>query len=168
MAFCKACGRQLEDGTKFCGSCGAAVEENINNGTNNTNNNGYTFTDTTSSYDPNDIEQNKVVCGISYISILFFLPLVACPNSRFGKFHANQALILLIAWAILGTAGGVCTGVIGALPFIPDFIKHTANALIGVITGFGPTAGMVFGLVNALNGKAREIPLIGKFNLINK
>ena len=44
-----------------------------------------------------DIENNKIISGLSYLGILFFLPLVAAPNSRFGKFHANQSLVLLIS-----------------------------------------------------------------------
>lgn len=166
MAFCRACGSHLDDNTKFCGNCGAPVEPEFTSGAAQQNNQTYKFTDTTGSYDRADIEQNKVVCAISYISILFFLPLVACPNSKFGKFHANQALILLIASAIIGTVGTICNGVIEFIPFIPDFIRGISAALIGLITGIGPLAGMVFGIVNAAEGKAKELPLIGKFKLI--
>ena len=54
-------------------------------------------TDYTSRMDPNDILQNKTLCGLAYVfPILFFLPLVSCPNSKFGRFHANQALLLFL------------------------------------------------------------------------
>ena len=173
MAFCPSCGSKLDDGTKFCPSCGAAQAADTynTNATGNTDANqtqGINITDTTSSYDKADIEKNKVLCAVSYISILFFLPLVACPESRFGKFHANQALILLIASAILSVAGGIVTQVWWALPFIPDFIKNITGSLLSFIFWAAPTAGMVFGIVSAAQGKARELPLIGKFNLINK
>ncbi len=174
MAFCASCGSKLEDGTKFCPSCGAAqaagtYSTNTTGNTADTNQaQGIKITDTTSSYDNNDIEKNKVLCAVSYISILFFLPLVACPESRFGKFHANQALILLIASIILGTAGGIVTQIWWALPLIPDFIKNITGSLLSFIFSAAPVAGMVFGIVSAAQGKAREIPLIGKFNLINK
>lgn len=173
MAFCPSCGSKLDDGTKFCPSCGAAQAADTYN-TNTTGNTyanqtqGINITDTTSSYDKADIEKNKVLCAVSYISILFFLPLVACPESRFGKFHANQALILLIASAILSVAGGIVTQVWWVLPFIPDFIKNITGSLLSFIFWAAPTAGMIFGIVNAAQGKARELPLIGKFNLINK
>lgn len=45
-------------------------------------------------YTPEDIEKNKTIAGLSYF--LFFLPLIACPESGYAKFHANQSLILLI------------------------------------------------------------------------
>ena len=129
---------------------------------------GIKVTDTTSSYDKNDIEKNKVLCAVSYISILFFLPLVACPESRFGKFHANQALILLIASVILGAAGGALYTILWALPLIPNFIKTLVDTALDIVLWAAPVAGMIFGIVNAAQGKAKEIPLIGKFNLINK
>ncbi len=169
MAFCPSCGSKLDDGTKFCPSCGA-VQENANtNSTNNTTQNqGINITDCTGSFDKEDIEKNKVLCAVAYINILFFLPLVAAPESRFGKFHANQALILLIASAIISVAGSIITNVWYALPFIPDFIKATVGAALGLVFWAGPVAGMIFGIVNAAQGKAKELPLIGKYNLINK
>lgn len=174
MAFCASCGSKLEDGTKFCPSCGAAqaagtYNTNTANSTNNTNQaQGIKITDTTGSYDKNDIEKNKVICAVSYVYILFFLPLVVCPESRFGKFHANQALILLIASVILGTAGSIMYTLLWALPLVPNFIKSIVDTVLDVVLWAGPVAGMIFGIVNAAQGKAREIPFIGKFNLINK
>lgn len=174
MAFCPSCGSKLDDGTKFCASCGAAQAENTytnantNNTSGNTQNQGINIVDSTSKFDKDDIEKNKILCAASYISILFFLPLVACPESRFGKFHANQALILLIASAIIGTAGSVITQIWWALPLIPDFIKTIVGSVLGFVLWAAPVAGMVFGIVTAAQGNAKELPLIGKFNLINK
>lgn len=170
MAFCPSCGSKLDDGTKFCPSCGAAQAENTNTYTNNANNTtqnqGINIVDSTSSFDANDIEKNKVLCAVSYISILFFLPLVACPESRFGKFHANQALILLIASTILGAAGGIITQIWWSFPFLPDFIKTTVGSVLSLVLWAAPVAGMIFGIVNAAQGKAKELPFIGKFSLI--
>ena len=45
-------------------------------------------------FDPADIEKNKLMTGLAYL--LFFLPLLACPKSKFAKFHANQGLLLFI------------------------------------------------------------------------
>lgn len=100
-------------------------------------------------FDQADIEKNKTMAGLAYI--IFFLPLVACPDSPFGRFHANQGLVLLI----LGVAGSIILTIIPVLgwivlPFFSLFI------LVLVIVG----------LVNGLGGKAKELPLIGKFRLI--
>jgi len=39
------------------------------------------------SYTAEDIEKNKTMAGLSYF--IFFLPLIACPDSKYAKFHAN-------------------------------------------------------------------------------
>jgi len=100
-------------------------------------------------FDQADIEKNKTIAGLGII--IFFLPLVACPESRYGRFFANQGLLLFI----LSVAGSI---ILTMIPFIgwvllPFF--SIAILILGII-----------GLVNGLSGKAKEIPLIGKFRLL--
>ncbi len=99
--------------------------------------------------DPGDIEQNKTMAGLAYI--LFFLPLLACPDSQFGKFHANQALLLLL----LGFGGSI---VLTVIPII--------GWLLLPIFALGVLVLAIIGLLNGFNGKVKELPLIGKFRLI--
>ncbi|MGN0618336.1 MAG: zinc-ribbon domain-containing protein [Ruminiclostridium sp.] len=179
MAFCKNCGRNLNPDEKFCPGCGAPVggaEEQCfstgtdsNTGAGNSGNTGYSG-DRTAEYDPGDIEANKVVCGISYLGILFFLPLIACPNSRFGKFHANQALLVLILMVAGGFIANVIGMICGAFWAIPALgaIMNVVSGVVSAVCGIVPFAAFIFGLVNALCGKAAELPIIGKINLINK
>ena len=52
-------------------------------------------------FDQNDVEQNKTIVLLTavlqiFIGILFFLPLVCCQGSAYGKFYANQGLLLLL------------------------------------------------------------------------
>jgi uncharacterized membrane protein len=96
-----------------------------------------------------DIEKNKVMAGLSYF--IFFLPLIACPDSRFGKFHANQGLILLI----FSVAGNI---ILSIIPIIGWIILPLFEILILV---FG-----IMGLINGFGGKAKSIPLIGNFTII--
>lgn len=89
------------------------------------------------------------MAGLSYL--LFFLPLVACPESRYARFHANQSLILLI----VSIAGNIILGMIPIVGWIllPFFgIAVLVFAVLGMVNGFG--------------GKARRLPLIGGFELI--
>jgi len=102
-------------------------------------------------FDPADIEKNKVMAGLAYL--LFFLPLITDSNSKFGRFHANQGLLLLI----LFVANSIITPIL-------------AVVLIGLLTGpviyiFGIVIG-IMGMVNAFNGKAKRLPIIGRFDLI--
>lgn len=96
-----------------------------------------------------DIQSNKVVSALAYI--LFFLPLIICADSSFGKFHANQGLLLLIT----GIAGNIILGIVPVVGWVlmPFF------SLVVFIVG-------VMGLVNTLQGKAKELPVIGKYKIL--
>jgi uncharacterized membrane protein len=107
-----------------------------------------TYTQETT-YTTDDIEKNKTIAGLSYL--IFFLPLVVCPESKFGKFHANQALVLLIA----GIAGNV---VLGLIPIIGWMLMPVYGLFILVLG--------IMGLINGFGGKAKRLPFIGKFTII--
>lgn len=100
-------------------------------------------------FDPQDIEKNKTMAGLSYI--IFFLPLLVCPESKFGKFHANQALILLL----VGIVGNIILG------FIPIIGWLLLPLFVVAVLIFG-----IMGLVNGLGGKAKQLPIIGKYTII--
>lgn len=104
---------------------------------------------TTETFDPADIEKNKTIAGITYL--IFFLPLLACPESRYARFHANQSLILFI----LSIVGSI---VFNLIPYI-GWILYPFFAL-GVFVLF------IIGLLNGLGGKAKELPLIGGLRLL--
>lgn len=105
--------------------------------------------DVTSSFAPDDMNANKLYAMLAAIPILFWLPLVACPASAYGKHCANQGLILLI----LGVVVSVVSAIIGIIPIL--------GAIIGWILGLVPFAGFLLLFVSALQGKARKLPIIG-------
>lgn len=96
-----------------------------------------------------DIQQNKTMAGLAYI--LFFLPLIATPDSKFAKFHANQGLILLI----LAVVGNI---VLGMIPII-GWVLIPPFSLFILILG-------IMGLINGFGGKVKRLPLIGNFTII--
>jgi len=101
------------------------------------------------SYTTEDIEKGKTMAGLSYL--IFFLPLVVCPESRYAKFHANQALLLLIT----GIAGNVILGIIPVIGW-----------MLMPVFGLGVLALGIMGLINGFGGKAKRLPLIGKFSIL--
>jgi uncharacterized membrane protein len=101
-------------------------------------------------FDPGDIEKNKTMAGLAYI--IFFLPLLACPDSQFGRFHANQALLLFI----LGFGGSL---ILSLIPIIGWVILPVFALGVFVLA--------IIGLVNGFGGKGKELPLIGKFRILN-
>ena len=152
MLTCKQCGTQVEDGVMNCTNCGASIEAPVQqnqpidlsekfNDFNNT-------ADTTSEYDAQDIEKNKVMAVLAYI--LFFIPLLAAKDSKFARFHTNQGLVLFL--------GGIIASVVAAIPVIGWIIAPIAGLVITVLA--------VIGIINALGGKAKELPIIGKFKIL--
>jgi len=88
-----------------------------------------------------DVEINKAVAALSYISILFVIPLLLKRDSEFCQFHAKQGLVLfLFNWML----------------FIP--ILNLVFLIIIVVS-----------IVKAVDGKKWKIPFIyewsKKFNI---
>ena len=152
MLTCKQCGTQVEENIRFCTNCGAPIESPVQqnqpvdlsekfNELNNT-------ADTTSEYDAQDIEKNKVMALLAYI--IFLIPLLAAKDSKFARFHTNQGLVLFI--------GAILSSVITVIPIIGWIIAPIAGLAITVLA--------IIGIVNALGGKAKELPIIGKFKIL--
>lgn len=152
MLTCKQCGTQVEDGVMNCTNCGAPIEAPVQqnqpidlsekfNEFNNT-------ADTTSEYDAQDIEKNKVMAVLAYI--LFFIPLLAAKDSKFARFHTNQGLVLFL--------GGIIASVVAVIPVIGWIVAPIAGLVITVLA--------IIGILNALNGRAKELPVIGKFKIL--
>ncbi|MCH5350321.1 MAG: hypothetical protein J1E40_13415 [Oscillospiraceae bacterium] len=101
-------------------------------------------------FDQNDVEQNKTIVLLTcvlilFVPILFFLPLVACGNSEYGRFYANQCLLLFIGYIIsIATVLILVGGLIG----IAVFIFAIMNA------------------VNASKGLRKGIPIVGGIEII--
>jgi len=170
MAFCKNCGAELQDGIKFCAACGAStagtsqsggtasssgqdVFENLRNLATNT-------ADETDSMDAADIANNKTMGGLAYF--LFFLPLLACPDSKYGRFHANQGLMFLFLWI----AGTVALKIISGIFYTISWRLHWFVSLISWIVWIPILAIGILGLINGFTGKAKELPFIGKYRII--
>ncbi len=105
--------------------------------------------DVTDMFAAEDIESNKIIAALATVPILCWLPLVAAKGSGFATFYANQGLTLLI----LGIVAGVVSGIVGLIPFI--------GWLLSTVVGLIPTAGFLFAFINAIQGKAKRLPVVG-------
>jgi Chloroplast import component protein (Tic20). len=153
MALCEKCGAEVADDIKVCAACEAKTESAADKvaGFNNT-------ADTTADFAADDIANNKLFAVLAYFGILFLVPLFAAPNSKFAKFHANQGLILCIfsvAWAI----------VISILSFMFILILPLL-AFVFYLFYIVPGVLVILGIINAATGKAKELPIIGKFKIL--
>lgn len=104
-------------------------------------------------YSAEDIEENKAMALLSYLGLLVLIPLLVKKDSPYTQFHAKQGLALLVAW--------VAIFIIGMIPILGWIVSLLGSILLLVLC--------IIGIINALNGQAKELPLIGqygdKFNL---
>ena len=105
--------------------------------------------------DPEDIKKNKVMAILAYL--LFFLPLLVCPDSKFARFHANQGFIILIALF----AVSLVTRLLGIIP-----ILGLVFSLIGILASIAGLVFIIIGMVNAGNGEMKPLPFIGHIAII--
>ncbi len=110
----------------------------------------------TPSFDSQDVQQNKVLGGLGYL--VFFIPMLACPSSKFGRFAANQGLIGLV----LMIAVWLVSMILGWIPLIGWLVSiaaYLANLLIGLL--------MLYYTFKAVaQGEAKAFPVVGGIQLI--
>ncbi len=119
--------------------------------------------DTTSYYSKSDIEGNKLMAVLSYIGILVLVPILAAKDSPFAKYHASQGLNLLIvdvAWCIVSGIVSLIFGLIGV-----TFLS-VLWTIVTWLVGIALFLMMVIGIINAAQGRAKELPLIGGFRIL--
>lgn len=112
--------------------------------------------DTTAEFDQNDIENNKVMAILAYLSWLVLIPIFAAKESKFARYHVNQGLVLAIAEIVCWVA----LGILGGLPLI-GWIFRVIDGLFSLVC----LIFAVIGIVNAANGRAKELPIVGKFKI---
>ena len=115
----------------------------------------------------NDAEANKGMAILSYL--IFFVPLIAGTHktSPFVKFHVNQGTVLVIFSVALSIATAILSAIFSALLF-----AARAYGIIALVTGlftligFAPLVLVIIGIINASKGVMKQLPIIGKFNII--
>lgn len=176
MAFCNKCGAQLADGSSFCPACGAQTNAapaqntaSANEGFKGFINKLLDTPDHTSSYDATDIENNKIMALLSYIGLLFLVPLFAAKDSRYAQFHVNQGIVFCIASIAFAIIQGILFGIgFAFFAFIP-FLGLVLGVLIWIlqfVLSIPFILLMILGIYNSVQGKAQELPIIGKYRIL--
>lgn len=171
MVFCKYCGAQVQEDVRFCPACGKEMEGNPQQP-------GYTaqpgYAAQPGQYDEaRDIQDNKVMAVLSYLSLLFLIPLCmgTYKTSPYTKFHLNQGIVLFIASAIFSIAYGIVMAILGGI-FTAVFLYSgfwVIWTIISTILGLAyliPAVFCILGIINAATGKCKPLPIIGKFSVI--
>lgn len=174
MAYCANCGQSYEDGAKFCPACGAAAEQQAPVQEYGAEQGGYQQQGNyqqdyqqqggyQQNYQQNYQQQNaqqqpyqaaqagtftgdKTMAILAVIiPILFFLPLVSGEKNEFGKFWANQALLLLL---------------LNVITYVTTFI------LIGFLIGIVAFVFYIMCIIAVVKGEMKPMPLVGGITII--
>lgn len=149
---CTNCGKEITSNAKFCDGCGSPiVSEQVN-----------TQSAVAQATVANAAQENKVIFILAYLGILFFLPLVSCPDSKVGRFHANQGLLLLIT----SIAGQIVVTILSSIIMAISWRLWMITSLIWWAWAIAIVALAIVGMMNANKGEQKPLPIIGKFTII--
>lgn len=169
MAFCGKCGSKIEEGVKFCPSCGAVLDapEQATVGAQQQ-------TQAAPAAEPvqataatgaqstgNDAQDNKVMAILAYFGPLVLIPIFAAKESPFARYHSNQGLVLLLACIAYNIANSILSAIILAISWRLHFITSLLSFVSIIFTVLA-----IIGIINACKGEKKPLPLIGSINLL--
>ena len=188
MAYCGKCGTPIDEGVKFCPACGAALqmaqpeavlpeqpeptaEEKLQQATQAIDSMAQKLGNTadhSAEYDKTDAEANKVMALLSYLGILVLIPVFAGKHSPFVRYHANQGVVLLLAMIGYSIADGIVTSILRAILYkglgLWSIYSMCSSIINLLYVGFTVLA--IIGIINVLNGRAKDLPIIGKYRVL--
>jgi len=92
---------------------------------------------------------NKTMGILAYF--VFFIPLLVESENEFGRFHANQGLLVLIL--------GIAISILGQIPFLRWFIIAPLGGILCLVLA-------IIGIINASKEEMKELPVIGSIKII--
>ncbi len=108
-----------------------------------------------------DVESTKGLAWLSYIGFLFLIPMLVNKDSPYTKFHVNQGIVLFLAEIIINVAGIVLGIALRFLPFVGGIIANLLQLALGLVC----LVLVILGIVNAVQGNANRLPVIGNIEL---
>lgn len=91
-----------------------------------------------------DVEKNKTIAIIAWF--IFFIPLLTdAKDSKFAKFHANQALLVTLLYVIAAFTS----------MFLIGFLLYPVAFVLWIM-----------GIISAANGQMKRLPIIGGIDII--
>ena len=106
--------------------------------------------------DAADVAKNKIYAVLAYLGILFLVPLLAAPDSKFARYHTNQGIVLFLT----GLGCGVVARVIALTPGVNAILTVMPLVWLAVLVL------AIMGIVNAASGQCKPLPVIGRYRLL--
>lgn len=155
MPYCAKCGRRIQADARFCPYCAAPVRARQQKRPAESLRGVKREMDATPDYSERyqraDIRRNRTMAMLAYGSVLIFVPMLLARRSYFARFHVNQAVLpnavglALVALAVLLAPKAAFFGWFFAILDLPVIALRA------------------LGFCNARNGRAKELPFVGKF-----
>ena len=185
---CPECNKEVKANDKFCRNCGADLKKKTKSKKKSSMNQDEIFNkigdnlekildteDTSKDYTKKDIESIKGLAILSYLGPFALIPYFYNKKSKYVKYHAVQGMNLLIVW--------IAYAIVSSLLCMIKYTKSCEHILPGYITncvkvtpwwiklpvdiiGFILFAISVVGVIYAITGVAKKLPLIDKVDLI--
>lgn len=120
-----------------------------------------------------DIEAGKGLAWLSYLGILFLVPMFASKDNKFSQFHARQGMVLCIVWVAWWLLMWILTFIFVSLADPYSYGTWSGLwALVGIL-GIISFLGYIYllimaiiGLIKSATGKYWRMPIFGGF--VNK
>lgn len=125
--------------------------------------------------DKDKVSKGKVCAILSYlvIGIIWYFLDKKMKKNKFANYHVKQGIVFLIfdvaLWTVIAIIGGIFGAIFalsrfgGVGPNIGLGFFGIISALLSLIAWAILLILLIFGIVNAAQGKKKELPLIGKF-----
>lgn len=97
---------------------------------------------------PEPMQKNTLMAVLSYIGILVIVPFLSAKDDPFVKYHIKQGLVLLII--------EVAVWFLSMMVWMFWPILQIINLAVVILS--------IIGIINAVKGLEKELPLVGKFS----
>ena len=178
MAFCQNCGQQLPDNANVCPYCGTAVNAQA------APRQEYQQAAPQQPVNPTvmpdqDVQQSRGIAWLSYVGLLFLIPMFVKKDSEYCRYHVKQGATLCAVEIAYLITKSILLAIINAIFPGYSFYGYTVHS--GVYNVFSVLFSLAYiflvvisiiGIVNAAKGQKKELPLISKIpwiaNLLDK
>jgi uncharacterized membrane protein len=93
------------------------------------------------------LDDNRIFAAIGYLGILCLIPLLLKKDDPACQHHGKQGLVILLTWVILWVGN--------IIPVLGQIVWALGSLVLLVL--------VIIGIINALNGKMWEMPVLGKY-----
>lgn len=159
--YCIYCGEKMDEGALKCPSCGEeTLQAKAQSAYHRTHKGGrYSIADHTGNFVHDDQERNKGMALMSYLPILYLVPILCAKDSPVARFHASQGLLLSVVNFIVLTLGFIFSS-LGQIAYVGPVFR-----VIWQIALFIVFLARIYLIATVLRDKVKGLPFIGSAKL---